>query len=202
MFADADRNALLLEIYGRKGWSEKQQELLNHMFRSNYSVRTLEALLAVVGEDRRDELVETAVADILQSANFSHTNLSFLLDIRRYQEAEDYLVNHAEQIIGDYYTYWLLVTESMEKAGLALAASLVYRALLLSILARANTTIYPHGARYLRKLDRLAGTCEDWRGVEYTDLAEPQFRRMLSQSSGKSEPALLRSRQIDANAVE
>jgi hypothetical protein len=53
----------------------------------------------------------------------------------------------------------------MEQDGRPLCASVVYRALLDSILRRAHTKSYPHGVRYLRKLERLAQDVADWRNI-------------------------------------
>jgi len=52
----------------------------------------------------------------------------------------------------------------LAKRKKTLAATMVYRALLESILARAVSKYYTHGVRYLRKLDQLAAKVEDWRG--------------------------------------
>ncbi len=57
----------------------------------------------------------------------------------------------------------------MEKSGRNLCASVIYRALLDSILRRGQTKTYPHGVRYLRKLDLLARSVPDWRKVEPHD---------------------------------
>ena len=47
-----------------------------------------------------------------------------------------------------------------------LVATLIYRALLDSILRRARPTTYSYGVRYLRKLGKIASKISDWRGFE------------------------------------
>lgn len=64
---------------------------------------------------------------------------------------------------GDLYTVLLPLTESMEQGERWLAAVIIYRALLESILRRAQTRYYHHGVRYLRRLDDLASKVENWR---------------------------------------
>jgi hypothetical protein len=54
----------------------------------------------------------------------------------------------------------------MEAAGRRLCASIIYRALLDSILHQAQSKAYTHGAHYLKTLDRLATFVSDWRGFE------------------------------------
>ncbi len=58
------------------------------------------------------------------------------------------------------------LAEEMEKAGRQLCASIILRALLNSILNRAQFKAYAHGARYLKRLDRLAKSVSNWRGFE------------------------------------
>ena len=50
----------------------------------------------------------------------------------------------------------------MESAARPLCASVIYRALLDSILRRARTKTYAHGVRYLKKLDILAKSVLNW----------------------------------------
>jgi hypothetical protein len=53
----------------------------------------------------------------------------------------------------------------MDKDKRTLTATLIYRALLDSILARAKSKIYGHGVRYLKKLDKLASAITDWEDI-------------------------------------
>jgi hypothetical protein len=156
------KNKLLLEIYRHQGLEEKRTELLDRMFRSNHSVTILNSILESVGEDHRGELIEAAVGDIKRRVGLSYTDLRFLLDCGLHREAESYLLSRADRIDGDMYSYWLPFAEEMEKDGLVTGASLAYRALLLSILEKANTRAHSHAARYLKKLDRLAKASGDW----------------------------------------
>jgi hypothetical protein len=52
---------------------------------------------------------------------------------------------------------------AMESENRNLAACLIYRSLLVSILERGYTKAYPHGVRYLKKLDKLSETITDWK---------------------------------------
>ena len=59
------------------------------------------------------------------------------------------------------YPALLPLARSLEQ-GQPLAASIVYRALLESILDRAQSKAYPHAARYLRRLGTLAKKIRAW----------------------------------------
>jgi len=54
----------------------------------------------------------------------------------------------------------------MESKGRSLAAGLIYRSLVSSILDRACAKAYSHAARYLRKLDALSDDISDWQGLQ------------------------------------
>ena len=156
IFTEDKRYSLLLDIYRQLGWEEKRLELLQQKFQENRSDTALKAILEIVGEDQHDALVAAAVEEIQRSDKFSHEDLRFLLDCGREHEAEEYLIRHADQINGENYSYWIPIAEALVLFGRTEGASLVYRTLLLSILERAYFKAYPHAAKYLRKLDRLA----------------------------------------------
>ena len=85
----------------------------------------------------------------------------FLISVGKIDEAEEYLLKRADELNGDYYGSLISLAEAMESEGRNLAASLIYRSLLSSILVRGYTKAYPHGIRYLKKLDKLAAAITD-----------------------------------------
>jgi hypothetical protein len=97
------------------------------------------------------------------------------------EEVERYLLERAEQLNGDLYTSLPPLAEAMETDARNLAATVIYRALLDSILRRGQTKSYPHGVRYLKKLDRLAKSVTDWRGQVNHD----SYLQQVRQSHGR-----------------
>lgn len=162
-FQAYERDKLLLEIYQKQGNTEKLSDLLYQKFRSYHSTDTLQALLDVIGHNKRDEVVADAVAQILESSALREADAAFLVAIGKMDEAEDYLLGRADQLNGNYYGSLLSLAEVMEPENRHLAASLIYRSLLVSILERGYTKAYPHGIGYLKKLDKLAVTVSDWK---------------------------------------
>ena len=134
-------------------------------FRGFYSEDTLRGLLAVIGTDKRDEVVREAVRSIQERQGFHSTDTEFLLACDRVDEAEAYIVSRRAQIEGDYYPGLLRLLEALEGRQRPLAESVLYRALLDSILKRAISKYYHHAVRYLRRLDRVAPGVEDWQDV-------------------------------------
>ncbi len=165
-FRSSDRDDLLLAVYHKLGDTDKAAEVAWRIFHSHRSKDTLKTLLAVIGKDERELVIEGETRSILASARLSHSDAKFLIESGRIDEAEAYLLDHADGLNGDRYTSLLPLAESMEKNGRWLAASLIYRALLNSILARAVSKYYHHGIKYLRKLDKLAEKITDWREFE------------------------------------
>jgi len=60
-FQSYERDKLLQEIYTKQGDDKKLTELLYRKFRSSHSSDTLQELLAVIGEDKRDETISTEI---------------------------------------------------------------------------------------------------------------------------------------------
>jgi hypothetical protein len=90
------------------------------------------------------------------------SHLSFLQDLEMWDLANDYLLKRSDQLDGnDYYTL-PEIAKTFEQHDSPLAATHIYRALLTSILHRAKTTSYSHGANYLHILKRLSDLIDNW----------------------------------------
>lgn len=165
MSRDGERDELLENIFAALGEREKQTEVVWRIFRRYRSTTTLEALLALVGKKARGKIVADEAAAILAAPNFVCSDARFLVDAGEVAQAEAYLVARAEDIDGEYYPGLLPLAEALIGARRPLAATVVYRALTDSILARARSKIYGRAVRYLRKLEKLSQSVHDWRGL-------------------------------------
>jgi len=161
-FQSYERDQLLEEIYRRQGDDEKLIELLYQKFSSYHSSATLEDLLAVIGNDRRDEIISKEIVLIHANPIFCESDADFLVSVGKIEEAERFILERAEQLDGDYYGSLISLAKTMESENRKLAATLIYRSLLISILERGYTKAYSHGVRYLNKLDKLAITISQW----------------------------------------
>jgi len=180
-FQAYERDKLLEEIYHKQGDSEKLTELLFQKFRSCHSTNTLQALLDVIGNDKRDEVVADEVKQILKSERLRESDAEFLIAIGKMDEAEAYLLGRADQLDGKHYGSLLSLAETMEAESRHLAASLIFRSLLISILERGYTKAYPHGVRYLKKLDKLSVFVTDWKDFNYHEA----FKEQIIQAHGR-----------------
>ena len=180
-FQAYERDQLLLDIYREQGDNRKLSELLYQKFRSYHSTNTLEELLDVIGNDKRDEVIAGEVDHILESSTLCESDVTFLISIDKIYEAEIYLLKRADQLNGDLYENLLFWAETMAVEKRNLVASLIYRSLLISILERGYTKAYPYGVQYLRKLDKLAANINDWKKFNN----HMDFKTQISQTHGR-----------------
>lgn len=170
-----ERDNLLLEIYQKQGDSEKLTELLYQKFRSYYSTNTLQALLDVIGHDKRDVVINEEVALIMESDRLRQSDAEFLVSIGKVDEAEEYLLKRANQLDGNQYGSLLSLAEAMASQNRHLITSLIFRSLLISILERGHTKAYPHGIRYLKRLDKLSAFVTDWKNYTHHEAFKDQI---------------------------
>jgi len=161
-FQSHERDELLQEIYRQQGDDKKLIELLYRKFRSYHSGSTLENLLAVIGSDKRDEVISKELVLILANPTWCESDADFLISVGKIEEAEKLILARTEQLDGGYYTSLVSIAKTMESENRNLAATLIYRSLLVSILERGYTKAYRHGVRYLKKLDKLAASISLW----------------------------------------
>ncbi len=180
-FQAYERDKLLLEIYQKQGDSAKLTELLYLKFRSHHSIDTLQALLDVIGHDRRNEIINDEVEQILKTDSLRESDAEFLIALGKIDEAEVYLLGRANQLDGNHYGSLLSLAEAMESENRHLAASLIFRSLLISILERGYTKAYPHGVRYLKKMDKLSEAITDWKIFDHHEA----FKAKIFQAYGR-----------------
>lgn len=171
-----EREELLEQVHEQLGERDALVDLVRGRFERHPDVATLDRLVALVGEDQRAPLVARAVERIT-SGEFSLGSLDFLIETGHVDQAARIVCARRAEIDGSYYPHVLRLADFLEAAGFSLATSVLYRALLDSILERANTKTYGHGARYWKKLDTLAATITDWQDVE----PHPSYRTRVQE---------------------
>lgn len=175
IFHSYQRDKLLEEIYRKQGAAEKLTALLYQNFRSYPSIGTLHTLLDVIGHDKRDAVIKDETQKILTKETLDESDAEFLISVGKIDEAEEYLLKRAKQLDGEKYYRLLSLAESMDTENRYLVTSLIYRSLLLSILKRGYTKAYPHGIRYLKKLDKLAVNVSNWETFDHHDTFKNQI---------------------------
>ncbi len=159
------RNPLLFAIYGKLGRQDRKVEIAWEIFRSYRSAESLDEMLSVIGEDLRESVISGEAEAILKDPELSYSNAEFLIEVGRVEDAETYILARAGELDGDLYGSLTPLAKSMEAGGRHHAATVLYRALLDSILESGNTRAYSHGVRYLKKLDKMAASVSDWKSI-------------------------------------
>ena len=139
------------------------EKLLMSEFKKDYSESSLKELLKVVGKNKKQALCTKASTDILKNKDWDSSLALFLMDCcKSFDDAEKYILKHIGSLDGEYYFHLLPIAEKMESKKKYLVASLIYRALLDSILDRGKSKYYYHGIKYLKKLDHLGKSVKNW----------------------------------------
>lgn len=182
-YMDDERRELLQRVYGKLGDNAKEEEIAWLTFRKSRSMQTLENLLHVIGEDKREQVIHNEAAFIIDDGKTDYHDIRFLVDVKRFEEAEICILVKAgtRSLDGYYYSTLLPMAKAMEQAGKSLAAYVIYRALMVSILDRKFYKGYGHAAKYLGKLDLLAKKITDWQDLG----AHEVFHIWLQQEHGK-----------------
>ncbi len=180
-FRQYERQELLLEIYHELGDTEKESELAMRIFQQSPDKGSLEKLLGVIGEDKRERVVSNAIDGMFSDKTYNTGYARFMTDVGKIHEAAAYIVDRGDQIDGYNYSYLLPLAKTMKENKQYLAASLVYRALLNSILDRKFYKGYRYAAQYLRKLDELMTGVTDWAGFPDHE----QYRKQLEAEHGR-----------------
>ena len=170
-FSDSDKNTfgfdkkidLQKRLFKAGNKRTELEKFLMKEFKRNYSEFSLKELLEVVGIDKKQALCSQAIDDILRNKGWDSSLAMFLIDCcEAFDVAEKYLLKHVTSLNGDLYFPLLPIAEKMEAQKKYLVASLIYRALLDSILGRGQPMSYHHGVKYLKKLDHLKNSIENW----------------------------------------
>jgi hypothetical protein len=161
-FRAHDKRKLLLEIHERLGNVQQAEAVAWATLRDHRSTQALEDLLQVIGDDQRTHAIDQCLGIIERQAAWSPADACFLVEVARLDDAETYILRNAARLDGDAYGRLVDLAEAMEDDGRWRCASLLYRALLDSILRRAKPRSYRHAAKYLRKLATLAKRVSDW----------------------------------------
>ncbi len=160
---------LLLKIYTQLGDKKKQKEISWKMFRSYRKKEKFDEVVAIEGNSKRPKLLKNEVALIFRNKQLEVEDVNFMLELKLIDESGDYIFKRRQHVNGDYYHGLVKWADIFNKNKKPLIATIIYRALLDSILDRGKSPAYHHGVDYLRCLDRINKDVKDWMGVQTHD---------------------------------
>jgi hypothetical protein len=155
--------------------------MLLQNLRNCHHLKNLNEYLKLVGNDKREQTITDEIAAIQNNDTLIYQDIEFLIQVNRFDTAEKYILNWRNHLNGNFYDILLPLAKKMEAENCLLAASLLYRSLLNSILQRTYNKAYPHAVNYLKILDKLAPNITDWNGI--TD--HSQFMQQLLIDNGR-----------------
>ncbi len=161
---ERERQELLLEVHSALGNLDQVAAIARDRFDELPSVGNLNDLVSVVGEVHRSRIVRERVESIVDQP-FGFSELHFLVDLNELEAAARYVIAAEKAIDGYMYGSLLEIADWFQEREQWLASSVIYRALLVSILEHKRSSAYGHAARYLRKLRRWAPKISTWQGL-------------------------------------
>lgn len=99
-FKAQERDAVLLAIHGRLRNTEKQAEVAWRIFRRLRCADSLAQLLSVIGEGQKEQMLSSEAEIILNNKTLVLSDMAFLIEMKRMDEAENYLLGRSDQLNG------------------------------------------------------------------------------------------------------
>ena len=157
-----DCDDLLFAIHSKLNNHKEMADIAWRMFRDHRSIDSLNRLISVIGKDQLPKVIGEETAIIHKAKDLDYSDAKFLIDSNKIEDAERYIFKRVHNLDGGMYSILLEWAEVFENNHKWLIASIIYRSLLDSILSRAQSKTYHHGAKYLKKLNGIAPAIEDW----------------------------------------
>ena len=148
-------------VYEALGRTDDLRELRKRHFLHRPDPERLERYLGGLEAKERPRAKDLMRQAVL-SGDYDPTRKAvFFAELKEGEIAAQIILAEPTAFRVENYPALLPLARSLEQ-GQPLAASIVYRALLESILDRAQSKAYPHAARYLRRLGKLGKKIRAW----------------------------------------
>lgn len=175
------REDLLRRIYLEMDDRENLTPVAWRIFRRHRDIDSLAALIETIGRDQWEASLADEVKLIQGDVGLSLSDATFLFDLGLVNEAEAYVFTRREQLKGGHYSSILRLAEKFEEQARYLVVTILYRALLDSVLGRGATKYYRYGVEYLRKLEQLSNRVNDWCEIPI----HPDYFKQLREKHGR-----------------
>jgi hypothetical protein len=156
---DSTRQRLLSDALAGLGRAPESAELRQRLFEKSLAVYDYQRWIEVLPEPNRAQAHELA-----RQWALAHTDpcvaAQMLLALDEAQDAQVKLIESPHLVDGRRYATLPDMAEALLAHGCYRGATVLYRALLNSILERANSPAYGHAARYWWKLKEIDAECE------------------------------------------
>ena len=177
------RLGLLDRAYAQLGDTGRQMDIRREAYQKAPSIHTYRALEEVLPQAERAQFRVQACAQAKVNPSAA-TGAEILFALGEPVLAEELIVDRVEELDGRRYGLLTELAAAAKTSGRFLAATLLWRALLDAILARAYAKAYHHAADYLHELRAAAQNVADYRGqpthVQYEESLRVRHGRKSS----------------------
>jgi len=169
------------KLFAKLGMNREVEALYRKSFFSCPSPETLAELLKAVGRDKKQTVIAEAMEKFSGEEYFSTERMNFMLMHGGAEAAAAYVIPRWRKVDGNNYAALNQLWPVMKRKGAPLAATIILRALLDSILERKKAKAYYYGAEYWHELEGLASTVQNWFDLpshkDYTDKIRSDHKR-------------------------
>lgn len=156
---------LFYRIYEAQGDVSNKMDVVTKLYYQYPSLDNLNLLLNIVGENKRQVLIDTKIVELLKSEEKSNllNNIIFMFDVNKIEEANEYCLQHVNDInIWDIED--TLILDKLFESNNKLCISLIYRRQLLEILDSHKIKDYMNeiAVKKLIELDVLSKEISDY----------------------------------------
>ena len=169
------RLRLLAQVHAALGDARSLRAVRRTLFDRSGATADFEAWRASLAPDERAGAYRAA-RERVGTLDDRIAGAQLLLAIGDPQAAEALLVEHHATVRGEDYGRLLALAETMLIKGRLLGVVVCHRALLNSILERANATAYGHAAKYLARLRELSAEIASYGALATHDEFEASLR--------------------------
>lgn len=175
-----EREALLIEIHKAMGNTDEIAKIHWRQFEQSAHPLHAQSYLSVIPEEERVAAM-SRMRDVVKNGPFSaFSRARFFAETGDTSTAAEIVERGGEELAREFYGDLLDLVKLLEKDH-PLAATILYRANLESVLKQAKSKNYGYAASYAKKLVKLSQLIEDWKTVtpheDYWKVIEETHKR-------------------------
>ncbi len=172
--------AVLIGIHRALGNTQEVSEILWSEFERNPSGTSGQAYIDSMPEGEREQALSRMHELVLRGGFTPLRKAMYFAEMGDLATTAEVVVSANGQFNGEHYDPILGVIKLLGK-GYPLAQTVLYRALMESLLERTASKYYPYAVRYAQKLAALAGSVEDWKSV----IPHEDYWRVIAQKHAR-----------------
>ncbi len=160
---------LLIKTYLALNMRKEAEIFTEKIFLKKMTSDNYKRLINIIDKEKSQKIIDKALEKIKNNSELSNEHIYLLLSIEKFDIASEMIIKFKDEINGNHYSPLLEWLKIFEGEGYYLVSSVLYRALLESILAHAISKYYKYGIRYLKKMDKLNVKIDNWKNVQSHD---------------------------------